>query len=74
MEEEFSHSWSVVLPKFLGKKKIVSARVKTLSNTNLIAARYIYREKDSIPADVYRSKTSLLKLLTNVEWIVFEHA
>ena len=58
MEEEFSHSWSVVLP---------SVRVKTLSNTNLIAARYIYREKDSFPADVYRSKTSLLKLLTNVE-------
>ena len=42
--------------------QIVSIRVKTLSNTNLVASRYIKREKASFPVDVRRSKTSLLKL------------
>ena len=40
----------------------VSLRVKTLSNTNLVASRYIKREKHSLPVDVRRSKTSLVKL------------
>ena len=42
--------------------QIVSIRVKTLSNTNMVASRLIKREKSSLPVDVRRSKTSLLKL------------
>ena len=41
--------------------QIVSIRVKTLSNTNLVAARYIKSEKRSLPVDVRGFKTSLLK-------------
>ena len=37
-------------------------RVKKPSNTNLVASRYFKREKGSLLVDVYRSKTSLLKL------------
>ena len=37
-------------------------RENTLGNTNLVASRHMEREKDSLPADVRRSKTSLLKL------------
>ena len=40
----------------------LSLRVKTLSHTYLVASRYIKREKLSLPVDVRRSKTSLLKL------------
>ena len=36
--------------------------VKKLSNTNLLASRHIKREKVSLPVDMRRSKTSLLKL------------
>ena len=32
--------------------QIVSTRVKTLSTTNLVASRYIKREKVSLPVDV----------------------
>ena len=39
---------------FIGEKK--------LSNTNLVVSRHIKREKASLPVDVRRSKTSLLKL------------
>ena len=42
--------------------QIVSIRVKKLSNTNMVASRLIKREKGSLPVDVRRSKTSLLKL------------
>ena len=42
--------------------QIVSIRVKKLSNTNLVASRYIKREKGLLPVDVRGSKTSLLKL------------
>ena len=45
--------------------QIVSIRVKKLSNTNYIASRHITREKSSLPVDVRRSKTSLLKLPVN---------
>ena len=45
--------------------QIVSIRVKTLSNTNMVASRLIKREKGSLPVDVRRSKTSLLKLPNN---------
>ena len=43
----------------------VFIRVKTLSNTNYVASRYIKREKGSLPFDVRRSKTSMLKLPTS---------
>ena len=35
---------------------------KFLINTNFLASRHIVREKTSLPVDVRRSKTSLLKL------------
>ena len=41
--------------------QIVSIRVKTLSNKNLVAYRHIKREKGSLPVYVLPSKTSLLK-------------
>ena len=41
--------------------QIVSIGVKTLSNTNLVASWHTKREKGSLPVDVRRSKTSLLK-------------
>ena len=45
--------------------QIVSVRVKTLSNINLVASRHINREKGSLPIEVRPSKTSLLKLPIN---------
>ena len=45
---------------FLGQ--LVSIIVKTLRNTNLVASRCFKRKKTSLPVDVRRSKTSLLKL------------
>ena len=42
--------------------QIVSIIVETLSNTNLVAPKNIKREKSSLPVDVRRSKTLLLKL------------
>ena len=37
-------------------------RVKTLRKTNLVASRYIKREKVPLPMDARGSKTPLLKL------------
>ena len=45
--------------------QIVSIRIKTLGNKNTIASRLIKRGKGSLPVDVHRSKTSLLKLPNN---------
>ena len=42
--------------------QVVSLKVKTLSNTNLVASRRVKREKGSLPVDVPRSKASVLKL------------
>ena len=42
--------------------QIVTIGVKKLSNTNFISPRHIKREKSSLPVDVRRSKTSLLKV------------
>ena len=42
--------------------QIASLRVKTLSNTNLVASRHIKRDKGSPPVDVRCLKTLLLKL------------
>ena len=45
--------------------QIVSVRIKTLGNINTVASRLIKRGKGSLPVDVRRSKTSLLKLPNN---------
>ena len=42
--------------------QIVSVRMKTLGNINTVASRLIKGGKGSLPVDVRRSKTSLLKL------------
>ena len=42
--------------------QIASITVKKLRNTNFISSRYVKRENTSLPVDVRRSKTSLLKL------------
>jgi len=59
-EVYFIHSLAVVLPAF------VSVRVKEPSKTNLVTSRHILiflkKDKASLPVDVCRSKTSLLKL------------
>ena len=43
--------------------QIVSMRVKTLSNTNLVASSHMKKEEASLPVDIRRSKTPFL--LTN---------
>ena len=45
--------------------QIASITVKKLRNTNFISSRHIKRENNSVPVDVRRSKTSLLKLPIN---------
>ena len=45
--------------------QIVFIREKKLSNTNLLESRHIKEKKASLPVDVRRSKTSLLKLPNN---------
>ena len=62
-EVGFLHSQAVILNNFF--RQIVSIRVKTLSHTNLVALKHIKREKGSLPVDVRRSKTELLKLPKN---------
>ena len=42
--------------------QIVSIRIKTLGNINTVTSRLTKREKGSLPVDVRRAKTSLLKL------------
>ena len=42
--------------------QILSIRVKTLSHTDFVASRYVKRGKGSLPVDVRRTKTCLLKL------------
>ena len=42
--------------------QIVSIRANKLSNTNFVSSRHVTRGKASLPVDVRRSKTSLLKL------------
>ena len=50
----------MILNKMFGQ--IVPIRVKTLSNKNLVASRKFKIEKGSLPVDLRRLKTSLLKL------------
>ena len=42
--------------------QIAFITVKKLRNTNFISSRHVKRENTSLPVDVRRSKTSLLKL------------
>ena len=50
--------------------QIASITVKKLRNTNFISSRHIKRENTSLPVDVHRSKTSLLKLPTKTKQMV----
>ena len=43
-------------------RQIVSLGIKTLGNINTVASTLTRRENGSLPVDVRRSKTSLLKL------------
>ena len=51
--------------------QIVSIRMKTIGNTNMVASRLIKREKGSLLVDVCRSKTALLKLHNNASFTLF---
>ena len=51
--------------------QIVSIRIKTLGNTNMVGSRLIKREKSSFPVDVCRSKTALFKLPNNASFTLF---
>ena len=62
LEVDFLQSWVVILNKVPSRSPLVSIRVKTLSNTNLVTSRHIKRDEDLLLVDVCRSKTSLLKL------------
>ena len=42
--------------------KINSIRIKTLSNTYLVASSHIIKEKTSLPVEMRRSKIPLFKL------------
>jgi len=50
--------------------QIVSIRIKTLGNTNMVASMLIKREKGSVPVDVRCSKTSLLKFPNDIQVIL----
>ena len=49
--------------------QIASITVKKLRNTNFISSRHVKGENTSLPVDVRRSKTSLLKL--PIIWITY---
>ena len=52
---DFLHFWAVVLGQIF--RQIVSIRVMTLINTNVVASRNIKREEVLLPVAVRRSKT-----------------
>ena len=57
---DFLHSWAVVLGQIF--RQVVSIRVMTLTNTNVVASRHIKREEVLLPVAVRCSKTPELKL------------
>ena len=57
---DFLHSWAVVLGQIF--RQIISIRVMTLINTNVVASRHIKREEVLLPVAVHRSKMPVLKL------------
>ena len=58
---DFLHSWAVVLGQIF--RQIVSIRVMTLINTNVVASRHIKREEVLLPVAVRRSKMPELKFI-----------
>ena len=58
-EVDVSCSWAVVSPKSSSES---SLRENTLNSTNVVASRQFVKENASLPVDVRRSKTLLLKL------------
>ena len=54
-EVDFLHSWAVILGQIF--RQIISIRVMTLINTNVVASRHIKREEVLLPVAVHRSKT-----------------
>ena len=59
-EVDFLHCWAVVLGQIF--RQIVSIRVLTLTNTNVVASRHIKREEVLLPVAVRHSKTPEFKL------------
>ena len=57
---DFLHCWAVVLGRIF--RQIVSVRVMTLINTNVVALRHIKREEVLLPVAVRHSKTPELNL------------
>ena len=54
--------------------QIASIRVNKLMNTNCISSRHVNRENASLPVDVRRSKTPLLKLFNETSPTYFSGA
>ena len=52
---DFFYCWAVVLGQIF--RQIVSIRVMTLINTNVVASRHIKREEVLLPVAVRQSKT-----------------
>ena len=59
-EVDFLHCWAVVLGQIF--RQIVSIRVMTLINTNVVAFRHIKREEVLLPVAVRHPKTPELNL------------
>ena len=57
---DFLHPWAVVLGQIF--RQIVSIKVMTLINTNVVASRHIIREEVLLPVAVRRSKTPEVNL------------
>ena len=57
---DFLHSWAVVLEQIF--RQIISIRVMTLINTNVVASRHIKREEVLLLVAVRRRKMPELKL------------
>ena len=68
-EVAFFHFFDGVFAQIFSQ--IASITVKKLRNTNFISSRHVKRENTSLPVDVRRSKTSLLKLPISLagEWV-----
>ena len=59
-EVDFLHCWAVVLGQIF--RQIVSIRVVTVINTNVVASRHIKKEEVLLPVAVRHSKTPELNL------------
>ena len=60
---------STSFPGLFPSQKIVSLRVKTLSNTNLVVPRHVKtREKGSLSVDMHLLKLSIIPECVDCEW------